>query len=761
MFLTFFASAQEQCSLSINGTVIDEYTDTPLSFVNVTIQEINQGVSTDEDGTFFINNLCPGHYHLSISHIGCDPKLIHLDLDQDTTLHLFLAHTPVSLDGVVIAGKSGAKNIQAKSTIGKQLIEDNIDSNVSELLERETGVTSLKNGNNVAKPVVHGLFGNRLTIMYNGVEQAGQQWGNDHSPEIDPLIANRLTVIKGASALEFGGANFGSVVLVEPRKIGREPHLHGRLGYSFASNGRGHNANLKMQQFTPLVAWRINGTFKRYGDGRAPNYFLNNTGFDEYNFAIQLEKSFKDKLFTELYVSTFNSRLGILRGSHIGNLTDLETALTSSIPFFTEPAFSYELEAPSQEVHHHFFKLNSKYYLSESKQLEFSWASQINDRKELDVRRSGRSDIPALSLLQYTNTIDVKYKQTVTEGNIKIGSQNVFINNSNEPGTGILPLIPNYFSARSGVYGILNRNIGNLLFEMALRYDFVLQNVATINSSREIVNYENRFHNLAGATGISLKLSNTQSLSINTGYAMRNPAINELYSNGLHQGVSGIEEGSIDLNTERSWKTTLEYKLLTGSDFSLESLIYFQRIGNYIFLEPQDEVRLTIRGAFPVFKYTQTEASISGFDLNAQYSFTNSLIGNLKYSYTLGNDMTNDVSLINIPAANIFNSFTYRFNKSWSFSNARIENVEIEWNNRYVFKQSRVLEEQDFTAVPAAYFLTGLRASFNQVFSKYTLRYFFKLENALDTKYRDYLNRQRYFADDLGRNFSLGISLKF
>jgi iron complex outermembrane receptor protein len=35
------------------------------------------------------------------------------------------------------------------------------------------------------------------------------------------------------------------------------------------------------------------------------------------------------------------------------------------------------------------------------------------------------------------------------------------------------------------------------------------------------------------------------------------------------------------------------------------------------------------------------------------------------------------------------------------------------------------------------------------------------VSNLLNTNYRDYLNRQRFFADDLGRNFTLQLKLNY
>ena len=62
------------------------------------------------------------------------------------------------------------------------------------IVESMTGVSSIKSGAGVSKPVVHGLSGNRVTILNNGLAQSGQQWGNDHAPEIDPYVADHISV---------------------------------------------------------------------------------------------------------------------------------------------------------------------------------------------------------------------------------------------------------------------------------------------------------------------------------------------------------------------------------------------------------------------------------------------------------------------------------------------------------------------------------------------------------------------------------------
>ena len=170
---------------------------------------------------------------------------------------------------------------------------------------------------------------------------------------------------------------------------------------------------------------------------------------------------------------------------------------------------------------------------------------------------------------------------------------------------------------------------------------------------------------------------------------------------------------------------------------------------------------MTIRGAFPLFKYEQTDAEIYGLDLSLQFSAGKSVFGQLKYSYIKGNDLTQDIPLVFIPPGNVFTSLTFRSPKSFSFAKARIEGLELELNNRYVFEQGDILPSQDFVPPPDAYNVFGIKASANIIRSTYKLRIFVKMENVFNVTYRDYLNRQRYFADDLGRSTTFGLNFNF
>ena len=643
--------------------------------------------------------------------------------------------------------------------MGQDKIRAEGNKNLAEVLESVSGVSVLKNGSGIAKPVIHGLFGNRVTILNNGLVQAGQQWGNDHAPEIDPFVADHISVVKGAGSLEYGSSALGGVIMVDPYRISNDPHLHGKATYVFQTNGLGHTLNAQIERADSWASWRFSGTIKFMGDTKAPDYYLTNTGRREANFSTQLERTFGEKWFFTAYYSMFNTNTGILRGSHVSNLTDLEEAIGREVPFFTKDDFSYEITSPSQRVNHHLAKVESEYYLNDRSHLRFRFGFQADNRREYDVRRSGRSEKPALSLNLLSTNLDVTYNWNYNPGgNFKFGIQGIVTDNTNIPETGILPLIPDYRSYNLAGFAIWQLSQNSWLYEVGARYDFRDLEVVTITRTvpREIERFFHKFSNYGVNAGVKKNFAEKLNLSLNLSLAQRSPEVNELYSYGLHQGVSGIEEGSPDLVPENSLKGVFSADWNITEKLYLQGLAYYQAIRDYIYLEPQDSFRLTIRGAFPVFVYRQTDARIYGTDLTLAYKSKKFISGNLVYAIVRGQDMTNIMPLIYMPADNFRGNLTFHPREG-----TVLKENKIGVSAQYVFRQTRFEEGQDFLPPPGDYFLLGFNAATGVKLGESHLDLNLRVENALNTSYRDYLNRLRYFADEMGINVLLSVNLTF
>jgi iron complex outermembrane receptor protein len=751
-------SAQD-CTITLEGKVLDAATGVPLSFTVVSIEESGQICTANDSGLFVLKSICPGSYHLRISHIGCEPEKLFIELLSDTTLIIYMKHHVELLSEIIIQGQGSQNAGSTSNSINHSEIAEESNKNFADVLEKIQGVNVLRNGSGVSKPMVHGLYGNRVTILNNGVVQSGQQWGNDHAPEIDAFVADNITVVKGAASLAYPGTQMGAIILVEPGKIAKEPHIHGELNSITQTNGRGQTMNLRFEQYTKLLAWRASGTFKYIGDRKSPDYLLSNTGQREISGALQLEKKISNAWIANAYYSYFQTQIGLLRGSHIGNLTDLENAFALETPLFTSEDFSYTLDAPQQRVQHHLGKVETKYFLTFTKSIQVKYAYQFNRREEFDIRRGDRSEIPALSLGQGSHFAEAFFKKSDEENNgYKIGVQYNYTDNTNNPETGILPLIPDFYSYQSSAFVVLQQSIRNWTYEGGLRYDRKDLFVWSISKTlpREILKEEHHFDNVSASVGATFSPSKKIKFNSGIGFTKRAPDINELYSSGLHQGVSGIEEGDSNLSHERSLKFTASADWQIRSKLFFQLLGYYHIVGNFIYLEPQDELRLTIRGAFPVFLYKQTNASIVGSDLLVAYEPVPKIKLVLKGSWLRGQNISANIPLVLMPAPRAQGSFTYMLADIKGF---RSNNITL--NARYVTRQNHLSDDQDFLPAPADYLLFGFNVSTSFSFDHSTLKISISGENALNKRYRDYLNRLRYFSDDAGMNLVLRIGWIF
>lgn len=133
-----------------------------------------------------------------------------------------------------------------------------------------------------------------------------------------------------------------------------------------------------------------------------------------------------------MFFSSFDAEIAILRSAHIGSLTDLERAIGSEQPLFIED-FSYDINNPYQAVNHKLLKANGHIEVSDLGQFSVQYGMQVNSRQEYDIRRAGRSTIPALSLDLYTHTLDLDFDMR-HRGNWKwdVGASFMYQNNEND-----------------------------------------------------------------------------------------------------------------------------------------------------------------------------------------------------------------------------------------------------------------------------------------------------------------------------------------
>lgn len=728
--------------VTLSGVVLDSATREPLS--NTLIALKSNHVIANEKGRFIFPNLSEGNHHLMISHVGCDDVHLEILLVKDTFINLFIPHHLHSLTEIVKRASSNVDaGVQLIEGVSRKKLEHLAAVSISDALQEVSGVHFLRTGASIAKPLINGMHSNRVSIINDDSKQEGQQWGREHSPEIDPLSAGSLEVIKGASTLRFGGDAMGGVIRLLPAKF--DDTSYNRLTFltKLESNPRGGLVGLKYDNYNVKTALGQRFVFnaKRNGDSRSSEHYLSNTGF------YQLSGSYfgllkRNNNEWSLNASYFGQKLGILSSSHIGNLTDLNRALASDTPLIINP-FTYEIGLPSQVIHHFTGKLKWKYASERIGELTASYTVQNNQRQEFDSHRGSKG--AALDLNLWTQQLNLWVVKPVNQFKLQYGAMGESQQNKFQGRY----FIPNYLRYKSGAFAILTAEKSRSIVEAGLRYDY--QYVSTFRYQKEILlnekfNYSGLSANLSGWLKVNEDIKTYFSLSTR----VRNPDINELFSDGLHHGSAQLEFGSLEMTKERAYSLSSAIHYAHNKlRFRVEPFYhYFQ---NFIYLKPSGETQLSIRGAFPVFNYVQTNARFLGSDIDLQYQLNNHWSTQIDASFLWVKDIKNNRYIFGIPSQRIKGELKYAI-----IDRLGLRNGHFRFGAQYVARQNRVEDDEDFAVSPSDYFL--LHSEIGAHYKKTPLHFSLGINNLLNTSYRDYMNRYRYYADDLGRNFYIIIN---
>ncbi|MEE2800586.1 MAG: TonB-dependent receptor [Bacteroidota bacterium] len=803
----------QDCKNTLKGKITDFHNNKPLELAQVYVEEQERTYTSNSAGEYQVNDLCTGVYHLIVTHIDCDKKSIEVLVNQDKILNITLEHHINELDEVQIVADvhDDHATTQNATRIDKELIQKYSGATLGDALETVPGVSSLKTGQGVVKPIVHGLYGSRITIVNNGVRLQDQEWGTEHAPNIDPNTASSIRVIKGSSALRYGGDAVGGTIIIDPARVISKDTLMGNAILTGQSNGRGGAITAGIQRYKKS-GWyqQANITFKRLGDFEAPDYILSNTGSQTAATRLAVGyKQFEYGLSAEY--NFYDTELGILRASHIGNTADLVRSINSGQPAIINE-FTYDIDVPKQEVIHHQVALNAFKRFRNLGKFEFNYQYQLNNRKEFDVRRGALSERAALDIDLKTHNFQGYLNIDASDKwNHELGVDAVLQTNSPDATTGVRRLIPDYNSIKVGGFlGTQYQFTDRLTIEAGARYDHYSIDAKKfyITSRWESLGYDVRFAQFerfresiqvytepeldfdlfAFSSGVQYSFKDHFDITFNVSHSQRAPNPGELFSEGLHHALATIEIGRLELNKEVSNKISASFHA-NYNNWDVELAPYYNRINDFIQLVPNG-VQLTNRGAFAVYEYEQLDAVLAGVDISASYHIkrketikrtpynrTINLTKNwislgAQFSYVYGEDVKNDKPLIDIPPAQLLTKI--------EIEDVFTEGLQVEIANQQVWKQDRfpdndyeityaadngnaVTETVEISESPDAYNLwnLGLAYSIKSQNNKPNLSFRLQVNNVLSTKYRDYLNRQRFYADEIGRNFIAQILYNF
>ncbi len=761
LFITFSnLFGQTTCTLSIDGSVFQKSNKESIPGAIVYIQGTKFYTQSDSKGHFSIQKICPGSYTLVCEISGFKKEEFHIQINQNEIHHFELLENQQELQEVFVQAHHSEHTAQLNSVLNEEEKNRKSGLNLGEMLKGISGVQSLQTGSSISKPVIHGLHSSRVLILNQGVRQEGQQWGSEHAPEIDPFVSKNIQVIKGPAGLRYVGDAIGGIVMMEPDALPDTVKLGGQMQTVYFTNGRQWVGSGYLEGAISSIkglAWRAQGTIKNGGNTQTPTYYLANTGVREQNFSTEIGLKRKN-WGSDLYYSFFHTIIGIYAGSHIGNVGDLENAIAQSTPpdQFTPNKFIRNIDRPNQDVIHQMLKVKGFYKFLNEAYLRANIALQSNNRLEFDILRAGKN----VNTLQFdlgTLSGEILYDESSTnqlwkgqfgvsfqqQANLTSGKdvRNPTISNG---------LLPNYYSSNLGLFAIEKMIKPKYDLELGLRFDSksIETHRVKISNTRQFFSDFNAFYGLSASLGGTYRWTPFFEQHLIAAHAFRPPNPSELYSNGIHHGAASFEVGNPGLKGESASNVSLN-SVYNDEKIYVELGLYTNHISNFIYLRPlvEDGIPvyfITVRGAFPGFVYEQINANFTGIDSKINIKLGKHLNLQQKIDIVNAYDTKNKKFLVNIPPYRFDLSLKYTFNQEKQYAEIGFTRVE---------QQNRVEANSDFLAPPPAYQL--LELNWGAKFKQFDVG--IRVSNALNTSYRDYMNRFRYFVDEQGRNISFRL----
>jgi iron complex outermembrane receptor protein len=587
-------------------------------------------------------------------------------------------------------------------------------ASIGETLEQVAGIRSLSMTTGIGKPVIRGLTNNRVVTLANGQRTETQQWGHDHSPNVESADAERLEVVKGPASVLYGSDALGGVVNVVRRKLpsaeGPRNVTRGRLALGYHGANLAPSATLTGEGARGAFGWRVSGTGRRAEDLRTSTGPLANSGN------------------RTAYVEGATGWHGATRDVELTVSSRDETIRIADDPV-TSPGYTGRQRIRTERLTLEGNARRGQHRLHVQAGFESNRRSEFDNATTRDV---------TLGLHSRTGTAFANWHHAPWLGVTGVVGtqvqQTTFRTFGNET------LIPDNTARAVGVYALQQKAVGDWSLSGGARFDRRSLDTPG-NRVLQLAPTSKQFNALTGTAGVVYKATAPVSVAFNVARGFRAPSASDLFANGFHEGTRAFEIGRADLRVETSLNTDLGVRLRTARVFG-ELTGYVNRIRDYIYLAP---VGMPGR-ALDSLEVRQGNAQLVG----AEASFTMPLPHGL--SASVNGDVVRAVNTVDRSALPFVPPMRTLGTLRWDEGTpGRSLAVTGEWNAR----QTRVFRD-DFA--PPAWAALHVNAGYSWMTSRGLVNVDLQLRNATNARYRDFMSRYKEFANAAGRALVLRVS---
>ena len=621
-----------------------------------------------------------------------------------------------ALPGVVISGYTTARSSLNVQAITLQQMSERAPFNLSDALAEVPGVSQMSTGNAISKPVIRGLYGNRILVLYSGMRFDNQQWQDEHGLGLSQIGINRVELIKGPASLLYGSDAIGGVINVIEEKPVDDGHKID-LGKQAFSNTLGTLSDIgySVKHGDKWFRMRLGiESHADYTDGKGTRV-LNSRNSGAY---IKAGMGFTRRNWTQENSYNFSlNQFGFI-------MPDLNTVFTP------DDRWSRAMSGP-----HHIVMLNllssQNTFALKSSTLKLNAGIQSNSRREDEGGGQISLNMHLLSLLQSLRW----EKQISSKVSFAANQQLTYENNTNYGGRII---VPDANMLEVNLSGYLRYTTTRWILEAgAGANNKYVSTIATrsLNMPGEEIQPFTR-NNIAGngMLGAICHLADDIYITINAATGSRTPNLAELSSNGVHEGVYRYEIGKPDLHLEQNMNTDVSITA-NGRQLQLTASAYYNRFFNYVYLAPTADKFY----GFQVFRYRQQDALIYGSDVTLRVLPASVKWLQIKETFATTYGVLEDGGYLPfIPAARSATSL--RIEKKLD---GDIKNFFIEPEFVYVFEQDRPAQ---FETMTGDYALINLYMGTTIKAKKGDWHLGLTGTNLTNRVYADHLSRLKYYG---------------
>jgi len=604
---------------------------------------------------------------------------------------------------------------------------------IGETLKYLPGVSSTYYGPNASRPVIRGLSGPRLRMLENGLDTLDVSTASDdHAVTIDPLLLERIEVLRGPATLRYGPNAVGGVVNAIDGRVPnqlKERIVSGRVETRGASVNESFSGGAVLEGSAERIAYRFAGFGLTSGDlsipgfarspqlraadplpareeakGTLPNSAADTTGFSSgFSYV-------GDKFYVGGAPSLFRTNYGVVAEEDVtigltSNRLDLAGALYDPLPGI----LSLDGKVRLVDYHHTEF---------EGAEVGTRFANQGYDFRLEAVHRSLGPVEGAVGFQSFRSDISAEGEEAF-----------------------LPPTLTNTQSA----FVLEDVALAPFTLHLGGRVDYATVDSAGGDGFGPATNRD--FFTGSTALGLIYQLTHDQSLSFNAAYTSRPPNGEELFANGPHIALDRFEVGDPNFGPERSMGLNAAYLKTEGRVvWSVNG--FYNRFWDFITLLPtgriEDELPVEVFTALPAeFAGTETELAYHLIDQPAQRLH---LIGRMDYVWAQNVDT--GAALPRIPPLRFGGSILYE----WQKLHAQLDVLRAQAQDRV---PSNTFTTDGYTMVDLSFAYT-----FEPVASM-TPMLFVRMSNLADQDARDAASFLKDIAPLPGRNFAGGLRVTF